>query len=89
MLEDQIDKLASLMKDEDLKKYAGEGFWDLMQAVIFSDPVSAVGATKNAIELAVHMPTYLFWNKMKRDRQAPFIVMEIRSRWPQNLMMIT
>ena len=66
MLEDQIDKLASLMKDEDLKKYAGEGFWDLMQAVIFSDPVSAVGATKNAIELAVHMPTYLFWNKMKR-----------------------
>lgn len=66
MLEDQIDKLASLMKDEDLKKYAGEGFWDLMQAVIFSDPVSAIGATKNAIELAVHMPTYLFWNKMKR-----------------------
>ena len=66
MLEDQINKLAALIKDEDLKKYAGEGFWDLMQAVIFSDPVSAVGATKNAIELAVHMPTYLFWNKMKR-----------------------
>lgn len=66
MLEDQIDKLASLMKDEDLKKYAGEGFWNLMQAVIFSDPVSAAGAIKNAIELAVHMPTYLFWNKMKR-----------------------
>ena len=66
MLEDQINKLAALIKDEDLKKYAGEGFWDLMQAVIFSDPVSAIGATKNAIELAVHMPTYLFWNKMKR-----------------------
>lgn len=38
MLADQIDKLASLMKDEDLKKYAGEGFWNLMQAVIFFRP---------------------------------------------------
>ena len=35
MLEDQINKLADLMQDEDLKKYAGDGFWDLMQAVIF------------------------------------------------------
>lgn len=66
MLEDQINKLAALMKDEDLKKYAGDGFWDLMQAVIFSDPVLAVGAAKNAVEIAVHMPTYLFWYKMKR-----------------------
>ena len=66
MLEDQINKLAALMKDEDLKKCAGDGFWDLMQAVIFSDPVLAVGAAKNAIEIAVHMPTYLFWYKMKR-----------------------
>lgn len=36
MLEDQINKLAALMKDEDLKNYAGDGFWALMQAVIFS-----------------------------------------------------
>lgn len=76
MLEDQIDKLASLMKDEDLKKYAGEGFWDLMQAVIFSDPVSAIGATKNAIELAVHMPTYLFWDKMRRYLTGTFYCFE-------------
>lgn len=62
MLEDQINKLADLMQDEDLKKYAGDGFWDLMQAVIFSDPAAAVGAARNAIEIAVHMPTYLFWN---------------------------
>ena len=64
------------MKDEDLKKYAGECFWDLMQAVIFSDPVLAIGATKNAIELAVHMPTYLFWNKMKRYLTGTFYCFE-------------
>ena len=76
MLENQINKLAALIKDEDLKKYAGDGFWDLMQAVIFSDPVSAIGATKNAIELAVHMPTYLFWNKMKRYLTGTFYCFE-------------
>lgn len=46
MLEDQINKLAALIKDEDLKKYAGDGFWDLMQAVIFQTRFQQLGRPK-------------------------------------------
>lgn len=51
MLEDQINKLADLMQDEDLKKYAGDGFWDLMQAVIFQTRLQQLGRPETPLKL--------------------------------------
>lgn len=66
MLENQIAKLQAILSDEDLQNYAGDGFWNLIQAVVTSDPFSGATAMKNAKELVFHMPTVLFWDKMKR-----------------------
>lgn len=66
MLENQIRKLTDILTDEDLQKYSGECFWNLIQAVITEDPFSGIAAGKNIKELIFHMPTVLFWDKMKR-----------------------
>jgi hypothetical protein len=66
MLENQIEALVAIIKDEDIKRYAGESFWDLIQAVFTNDPIARVKVAKDAKELIFHMPTALFWDKMKR-----------------------
>ena len=34
MLDEQLNELASIVKNDDLKEYAGDAFWNLIQAVI-------------------------------------------------------
>jgi len=58
--------LREIMTDKDLRQYAEDGFWDLIQAVITSDPFCGMSAARNIKELIFHMPTILFWDKMKR-----------------------
>lgn len=66
MLEKQLNALQTILTDEDLQKYADEGFWNLIEAVVFKDAFAGVSAVKNAKDLIFHMPTILFWDKMKR-----------------------
>lgn len=66
MLENQIAAFTAIIKDEDLKNYAGSCFWNFIQAVITADPFSGLEAIKDAKEMIFHMPTILFWDKMKR-----------------------
>ena len=66
MLKKQIESLSILLKDEDLRNYSGEAFWNLIQTVIGQDPFSGVASIKNVKDLVFHMPTVLFWNKMQR-----------------------
>lgn len=72
MLNNQISALAAILKNEDLRSYAGDGFWNLIQAVIMNDPFSGVSAVKNVKDIIFHMPTILFWDKMKRYLMGTF-----------------
>ena len=42
MLDRQIAKLKSIMLDEDLKKYAGDAFLNLISCVISADPIAGI-----------------------------------------------
>ena len=65
MFEEQLNELALIVKNNDLKEYAGDAFWYLIQAVISKDPVSGVLAAKDVKQIIFHMPTVIFWNKIK------------------------
>lgn len=66
MLDNQVKALTAIMKDKDLQEYAGDGIWNLVQAVVTKDPFSGLEAAKKVKELIFHMPTVLFWDKMER-----------------------
>ena len=66
MLDQQISTLTTIIKDENLQEYAGDAFWNLIQTVVTSDPLSGITTIKNIKDLVFHMPTILFWDKMKR-----------------------
>lgn len=72
MLKKQIEALTTILKNDDLQNYFGDGFWNLIQAVITGDPFSALAAGKDIKELIFHMPTVLFWDKMKRFLMGTF-----------------
>ena len=72
MLEDQLKELALIVKNDDLRKYAGNAFWNLIQAVISKDPVSGTLAGKDVKQIVFHMPTVIFWNKIKRFLQGTY-----------------
>ena len=66
MLDNQVRTLQTILSNEDLQDYAGDGFWNLIQTVVTSDPFSAMVAIKDIKDLIFHMPTILFWDKMKQ-----------------------
>lgn len=66
MQDNQVKALTAIMKDKDLQEYAGDGIWNLVQAVVTQDPFSKMEVAKNIKELIFHMPTVLFWDKMQR-----------------------
>ena len=72
MLEKQVDALRAILSNEDLQNYAGDSFWNLIQAVVFSDGFAGIAAGKNIKELIFHIPTILFWDKMKRYLMGSF-----------------
>lgn len=72
MLNEQIDSLRAILSDKDLQHYAGDCFWNLIQMVTFSDPFAGIAAGKNIKELIFHIPTILFWDKMKRYLSGTF-----------------
>ena len=72
MLDEQLNELASIVKNDDLKEYAGDAFWNLIQAVISKDPISGTLAAKDVKQIVFHMPTVIFWNKIKRFLQGTY-----------------
>lgn len=66
MLEKQIQELQIILRDKNLQEYAGDCFWNLIEAVISQDAFAGVSTIKNVKDLVFHMPTILFWDKMKR-----------------------
>lgn len=66
MFDEQVNELAAIIKNEDLKQYSGDAFWNLIAAVIGADPVSGAVAVLNVKQILFHMPTVIFWNKIER-----------------------
>lgn len=83
MLEKQVNSLRTILSNEDLQKYTGDGFWNLIQTVICSDPFSGMAAGKNIKELIFHMPTILFWDKMKRYLMGTFTCFDDQMKMAQ------
>lgn len=76
MLSKQIEELKRILSDEDLQKYRGDAFWNLILAVIAADAFAGITAAKDVKELIFHMPTVLFWDKMKRYLMGTFYSFE-------------
>ncbi len=51
MLEEQLKELALIVKNDDLRKYAGNAFWNLIQAVISKDPEYAPSEARKKFSL--------------------------------------
>lgn len=66
MFDEQVNTLATIIQNEDLKKYAGNAFWNLVSTVISKNPVTGVRSIKDVEQLVFHIPTAIFWNKMER-----------------------
>lgn len=57
MIVGQIKALAEIIKNDDLREYTGDTFWNLVQAVISQDPMSGTLAAKDVKQIIFHMPT--------------------------------
>lgn len=55
----------SVLNNEDIQEYGGEGIWNLIQAIFTGNIFSAISAGKNIKELIFHIPTAIFWSKIK------------------------
>ena len=66
MLEKQINALTIILKNEDIHKYTGEAFMNIIKAVILGDPNALIDAGKDIKEIISNMPIILFWDKMSK-----------------------
>ena len=60
------DNIINVLKNDNIQNYAGEGIWNLIQAVFAGDVFSGISAGKNIKELIFHLPTANFWGKMQK-----------------------
>lgn len=70
MLENQIHALATIIKNKDMRDYFRDGFWELIEAILFQDP--EVAAQAGHERLIFHIPTVIFWDKMERFLRGTF-----------------
>lgn len=80
MIQEQVTTLATIMKNEDINQYAGDGFWSIIKAVSFGDIGALADSGKDVGALIFHMPTVLFWDKMQRYMFGCFKCFEDQTR---------
>ena len=61
-----INNLAVVIKNDDLKKFSGDAFSDLIKLVMFQDIGSGLDAAKNVQHFLLYLPNVIFWDKMER-----------------------
>lgn len=66
MLDNQLTTFSALIHDEDLQKYAGDAFLDFIKAVAFGNVDARIKTVDDVRKILFHIPTVLFWDKMKR-----------------------
>lgn len=76
MINNLANSIITILKDESVQKYAIASAVDLAKAVKLQDPGAFVDVAKNMKELVFHVPTVLFWDKMKRFLCGTFLCYE-------------
>ncbi len=66
MFDNQVKALTAILKDKDIKEYAGDAFWNIIKAVVLGDIGALVDAATDVKDILFHTPTVLFWDKMRR-----------------------
>ena len=66
MFDKQLTALSAIVRNEDLQRYTGDAFLDLIKAVTFKDNEAGIKTVDDVRKLLFHIPTVLFWDKMKR-----------------------
>lgn len=66
MFDNQITALATILRDTDIHKYAGDAFWNIIKAVALGDIDALLESATETKNLLFHAPTVLFWDKMSR-----------------------
>ena len=66
MLENQINALTRILRDEDIHKYDGDAFCNIIKAVYLGDIGALLDVGKDVKEIIFNIPAILFWDKMKR-----------------------
>lgn len=72
MFDNQVRALTAIIQDEDIRQYAGDGFENLIKAVVLMDMGAGFDAVKELRSLLLHVPTALFWDKMRRFMYGTF-----------------
>ncbi len=66
MIEKQVSALTTILKSEDITKYTGDAFWQIIKAVTLGDVGALVDTAGDIKNILFHIPTVLFWDKMQR-----------------------
>ena len=66
MLKKGITTLTTILKNKDIREYAGDAFWNLIKAIVTGDAEAVIYASDDIKNIVFHTPTILFWDKMRR-----------------------
>ncbi len=72
MLDKQVNALATIWRDVDLRTYAGDGVANLIKWVVFDDFGSGLATLDDIRKIMLHTPTILYWDKMLRYMKGVF-----------------
>ena len=61
-----ITNFIEIFKNETIQDYLKNSFWDFIQALFTGDVFSGISSIKNAKDLFFHIPTVIFWDKMRK-----------------------
>lgn len=64
--DEQVKQFALAIKENDIKKYAGDGIWDLARFVLLKDPSSGFEFIEDSRNIIMSLPLALFWQKIQR-----------------------
>lgn len=78
MFEKQVQALATIWKDTDIKAWTGDGVANLIKCVVLEDPEAGIATADDIKKIIVHTPTILYWDKMNRFMNGVFVDGETR-----------
>lgn len=72
MFNEQIQALATIIKDQSFLSWSGDSVVNLIKCVVFHDYEAGVDAINDIGKIAIHTPTILYWDKMNRFMRGVF-----------------
>lgn len=60
------ENFTTIIKSKEIRKFAGDAFWDFVQSLFAGDTFSGLPSIRSVKDMFFNIPTILFWNKMQR-----------------------